>query len=115
MIRKVATAEQVLAEGVRREPGTIHLPSPSYWPLVLSLALPVIGFGIIYSWPLIVVGGAVAVLAIWGWRSNRPSTTGTTTPRAILVGHAAGCGVAPTGDASCRVRAVGVPISQRAG
>ena len=27
----------------------VHLPSPSYWPLVLALGLPVIGYGLIFN------------------------------------------------------------------
>ena len=34
----------------------IHLPSPSYWPLVVAAGLPIIGFGLIFSYPVAVVG-----------------------------------------------------------
>jgi hypothetical protein len=36
-------------------PTHIHLPSPSYWPLVLAFSLPIIAYGVIYNtllaWP----------------------------------------------------------------
>ena len=45
----------------------IHLPPPSYWPIVLAAGMLVIAIGIIYS--LIVAGVGVVILlaAIVGW------------------------------------------------
>ena len=31
----------------------IHLPSPSYWPIVAALGLPIMAYGVIYSWWLV--------------------------------------------------------------
>jgi cytochrome c oxidase subunit 1 len=45
----------------------IHLPSPSYWPFVVALALPVIAFGIIYSYWLAGVGALILLGGIYGW------------------------------------------------
>jgi len=46
---------------------TIHLPSPSYFPLVASLGLFAFGFGLIFSWWL-AGGGLVVMLAgLFGW------------------------------------------------
>ncbi|HEY3483796.1 MAG TPA: cytochrome c oxidase subunit 4, partial [Ilumatobacteraceae bacterium] len=66
-LRQVTTAEQVLATEQARASGTIELPSPSYWPLVLSLALPVAGFGIIFNWAVAAVGAVFTLVAIFGW------------------------------------------------
>jgi cytochrome c oxidase subunit 1 len=71
-IRQVATAEEIMAEQKAHAEKDIHLPSPSYWPLILSISLPIIGFGVIYSHILIAVGAAVAILALFGW-SMEPS------------------------------------------
>jgi cytochrome c oxidase subunit I len=49
-----------------------HLPSPSYWPLVLALGLPFIGWGLLYSYWLCAFGGLLVVVAIYGW-SLEPS------------------------------------------
>jgi cytochrome c oxidase subunit 1 len=57
----------VLAAEQARPQEDVHLPSPSYWPLILSLALPVIGFGILYHWTLTVAGAVVALFAVFGW------------------------------------------------
>ncbi|MEX0984942.1 MAG: cytochrome c oxidase subunit I [Actinomycetota bacterium] len=45
----------------------IHLPSPSFWPLVAALGLPVMSYGVIYSWWLIGIGAIITVTALMGW------------------------------------------------
>jgi cytochrome c oxidase subunit 1 len=45
----------------------IHLPSPSYWPLVASLGLPVMAYGVIYSWWIVGLGVVVALVGFYGW------------------------------------------------
>jgi cytochrome c oxidase subunit 1 len=66
-LRRVATAEDILtAEEARADPH-IHLPSPSYWPLLLALSLPVIGIGVIYNTLVAIVGAVFAVLSMFGW------------------------------------------------
>ena len=45
----------------------IHLPSPSYWPLVASLGLPIMAYGVIYSWWLVGLGVAVTLVGLYGW------------------------------------------------
>jgi cytochrome c oxidase subunit 1 len=50
----------------------IHLPSPSFWPLVVSLGFPLMGYGVIYSWWLVGAGVAVTLVGLIGW-SLEPS------------------------------------------
>ena len=69
---QVATFEDVMADEATRADKHIHLPSPSYWPIILALGLPVIGYGIIFNRLLAVVGGAIVMLAMFGW-SLEPS------------------------------------------
>ena len=48
----------------------IHLPSPSYFPLVASVGIPVMAYGIIFQparWVLIAVGASIALLGFFGW------------------------------------------------
>ncbi|MDP9226285.1 MAG: cytochrome c oxidase subunit I [Actinomycetota bacterium] len=46
----------------------IHMPSPSYFPLVLSLGLPMMGYGVIFKlWWLIGVGLLVVLTGAYGW------------------------------------------------
>jgi cytochrome c oxidase subunit I len=45
----------------------VHLPSPSYWPLVLAAGLPIIAYGLIFNLGLAAVGGLIVVIAGFGW------------------------------------------------
>ena len=71
--KKVATGEEVVAEEVAHADAHIHLPSPSYWPIMLALALPIMAYGVIYHTLLIVVGAALLVGSVFGW-ALEPST-----------------------------------------
>jgi cytochrome c oxidase subunit 1 len=51
----------------RPEPGSIHLPSPSYFPLVVAVGLPLIAYGLIYAWGLALAGVVVLLAGIYGW------------------------------------------------
>lgn len=64
---KVKTGEEILAIEEAAADANIHLPSPSYWPIVLALAFPVIAYGIIFNLMISVVGAAILVLALFGW------------------------------------------------
>ncbi|MEM9746754.1 MAG: cytochrome c oxidase subunit 4 [Actinomycetota bacterium] len=64
---KRASLEEIVAEEERQGDKHIHLPAPSYWPIVLAFSLPVISYGVIYTSWLIAVGAAIAVLAMFGW------------------------------------------------
>ena len=45
------------------EPHNIHMPSPSYWPFVFALGLPIIGYGFVFKyWWLLGIGVAGRVL-----------------------------------------------------
>jgi cytochrome c oxidase subunit 1 len=46
----------------------IHMPSPSYFPVVAALGLPAIGYGLIFAIPaVIVVGAAITLAGFFGW------------------------------------------------
>jgi cytochrome c oxidase subunit 1 len=45
----------------------IHLPSPSYWPFVAAFGMPVIGYGVLYSWWLVGIGFVIALVGFYGW------------------------------------------------
>jgi cytochrome c oxidase subunit I len=45
----------------------IHMPDPSFFPLLASLGIPVIGYGLIYWWPLAIVGGLIVLGGLFGW------------------------------------------------
>ena len=64
---RVRSAEEVLAAEEAKADTHIHMPSPSYWPIVLALGLPIIAYGVIYNLLLSVVGAAVLLLGVFGW------------------------------------------------
>jgi cytochrome c oxidase subunit 1 len=70
---QVATAEELMADEEANADANIHLPSPSYWPIVLAFGLPVMAYGVIYNYLLIAAGGAIVLLAMFGW-SLEPHT-----------------------------------------
>ena len=61
---RIATIEEVAQDGSATG---VHLPSPSFWPLVLALGLPLIGYGLIFNLWLCVVGGALTGLGMYSW------------------------------------------------
>jgi cytochrome c oxidase subunit 1 len=64
----VATAEEVLAAEQSHADAHIHMPSPSYWPIVVAATLPVIALGIIYGvYVVSIVGVLLMVFGIFGW------------------------------------------------
>ena len=64
---RVKTAEEVHAELNAHPDAHMHLPSPSYWPIVLAFSLPVIAYGVIFNLTLSVVGTVILLLATFGW------------------------------------------------
>ena len=69
---KLRTAEELHAEQEASADKHIHMPSPSYWPMVVAIALPIMAYGIIYSKVLTVIGGAILLMGIYAW-SLEPS------------------------------------------
>jgi cytochrome c oxidase subunit 1 len=54
-------------EDEHEEDHDIHMPDPSFFPLLAALGLPVIGYGLIYLWPVAVVGGLITLAGLFGW------------------------------------------------
>jgi cytochrome c oxidase subunit 1 len=72
-MQQIATAEEVLKQLEDNADAHIHMPSPSYWPIVLALGLPVTCLGVIYSVPLAIFGGVIILFSAFGW-ALEPST-----------------------------------------
>ena len=66
----IATRAEVVQKGDAKG---VHLPSPSYWPIVLAAGLPLIGYGIIFSLAWAFPGAILVLVAIFGWVME-PST-----------------------------------------
>lgn len=63
-LRRVATGEELAQPGNGEG---VHLPAPSYWPLVLSLAMPVLGYAIIFTLWLAIPGMLLLFAGLYGW------------------------------------------------
>ncbi len=59
-----ATAEEVAHDGSNTN---VHLPSPSYWPIVAAFGLPIIAYGLIYNLWLCVLGGLLLGGGLFAW------------------------------------------------
>ena len=70
---QIATAEEIMAEQESNADKHIHMPSPSYWPMVLAFSLPVMGYGVIFNRFMIPVGAALTLLSMFAW-SMEPHT-----------------------------------------
>jgi cytochrome c oxidase subunit 1 len=64
---KVKTAEEIFADQEAHADKHIHMPSPSYWPVVLAIGLPIIAYGIIFSRWLAIIGVVIVLLSLFGW------------------------------------------------
>ncbi len=58
------------AEGHGHEDVHVHLPDPSYWPLLTSAAIFVTGFGLLFVLPLVPVGVLGILFGAVGWATE---------------------------------------------
>jgi cytochrome c oxidase subunit 1 len=52
---------------------SIHMPAPSYFPLIAALGLPLAAIGLMYWYPLVALGGMVGLVGLYGWVFEPPS------------------------------------------
>ena len=55
---------------------SIHLPDPSYWPLVTAIGMALMGGGFAFHLAITVVGALIMTVGIYGWAFepvNEPS------------------------------------------
>ncbi len=54
-----------------RQPGeeghSIHLPQPSYWPLILSIGILILAYGLIYSIAVAAIGALIGMISVYAW------------------------------------------------
>ena len=72
-MQQVATAEEVLKQLEDNADAHIHMPSPSYWPIIIAFGLPVTAIGVIYSVPVAIFGGVIILMSAFAW-AIEPST-----------------------------------------
>ena len=66
---RIATGEEIAHKGDNKN---VHLPSPSYWPLVVALGLPLIGYGLIFNLLLTIPGAILLLGGVYGWVMEPP-------------------------------------------
>jgi Cytochrome c oxidase subunit IV len=45
----------------------IHLPEPSYIPVVLAFGISIAVVGVVLTWVMVLIGAIIAVIAIFRW------------------------------------------------
>jgi cytochrome c oxidase subunit 1 len=63
----VAGAAEEVDEAEEEERHDIHMPDPSYFPLLAAAGLPFIGYGLIYHWSIAILGGLLTLAGLFGW------------------------------------------------
>jgi cytochrome c oxidase subunit 1 len=51
----------------RGQAAPIHLPSPSYWPIIVAISLPLIAYGVIFTYWITAVGLLLLLGGVYGW------------------------------------------------
>jgi cytochrome c oxidase subunit 1 len=71
---KIARTDEELADAARRREealanaGSIHLPSPSFYPIIVAFGLPIIAYGMTYKAYLVSIFGGILMLGgFYGW------------------------------------------------
>ena len=64
----MATEDEDLPEGALPPPTEeIHLPEPSYLPVVLAFGISIAVIGVVLSWVMVVIGGLISLIALVRW------------------------------------------------
>lgn len=45
----------------------VHMPSPSFWPMVVAVGLAVVAYGVVYAWALVFAGALIFAIGAFGW------------------------------------------------
>ncbi|MGH2557150.1 MAG: cytochrome c oxidase subunit I [Actinomycetota bacterium] len=48
----------------------IHMPSPSYYPIIAALGLPILCYGLLYSSILVIDGALTILVGLFGWAAE---------------------------------------------
>ena len=66
---RIARTEDVVQH---EHDANVHLPSPSYWPIVTAFSLPIVAYGLIFSLWLCIPGALLLIAGIFGWVTEHP-------------------------------------------
>jgi cytochrome c oxidase subunit I len=87
----------------------VHLPAPSYWPIVTAFSLPIIAYGLIFTLWLCIPGGLMLVAGLYGWLTEHPDDPDAATHHGPGPEHVEGDGTdtGQTGEVEKEVAPVG--------
>ncbi len=71
--RAEAEGHPITAGEAHVDVDTIHMPSPSYWPVIIAAGITLIAAGLLTHYAVSFVGGIIAFLGTIGW-SNEPAS-----------------------------------------
>ncbi len=55
------------------DPSSIHMPSPSYWPIFTAAGVALIGGGLLSHFAISFVGGIIAMIGVVAWSNEPPA------------------------------------------
>ncbi|MGQ0825387.1 MAG: cytochrome c oxidase subunit I [Actinomycetota bacterium] len=65
------------AERTAAEPHDIHMPSPSYWPMVFASGMPVLGYGFVFkAWWVLAIGAFIMFFGLYAWAIEPATESG---------------------------------------
>jgi cytochrome c oxidase subunit 1 len=74
LVRLPSGGADTLVAEKPESPSHIHMPSPSYWPLIFAIGLPILGYGFVFkNWWILGVGVVWLMFGMTGW-ATEPST-----------------------------------------
>jgi cytochrome c oxidase subunit 1 len=117
---KIADAEDFIQKPLP-EGAHVHMPSPSYFPVVAALGPPIICYGQIYRvWPVSILGVLVLLGGIYAWGfepSVDPEVEAEEEPALALAGAPASAGLAAgsAGELGAGEPVAGAPAAGEAG
>jgi cytochrome c oxidase subunit 1 len=71
---RIAATEDVAHKG---DATGVHLPSPSYWPIVIAAGLPLLAYGLIFNLWICVPAGIVLLAGLFGFAIEPPDDPDT--------------------------------------
>jgi cytochrome c oxidase subunit 1 len=71
---RIAATEDVAQKGDAKG---VHLPSPSFYPIIAAAGLPIIGYGIIFSRLITIPGAVLFLFGVFGWAFEPSSEPGS--------------------------------------
>jgi cytochrome c oxidase subunit 1 len=70
--RAKANGETRMPAEAHVDPDSVHMPSPSYWPIWIASGVALMAGGILSHFALSFVGGVIVLLGVVGW-ANEPT------------------------------------------